>query len=128
MPLPENQIIRLETIQSGYLRIVYPQHITAESLDDFYSRYLEALKASPQLVCVVGDFSLTTETNLKAAMRSADLLPSTKPYLKKVAVCCLPSFFQNMFLAIVLISQREDIRIFKTRDDAEAWAYKDMTH
>jgi hypothetical protein len=126
--LPESETLRLKVIKPGYLSIDYPACVSSQSLNEFYPPFIATLKTFEKKWCVVADLSQTTNADIKAAQTSIDWLSQTRAYVRRVAAFGVSPEVETMLHSILIISQRDDIRIFKTRAEAEAWAFKDMAH
>ncbi len=124
--LSEVETLRIEVVKPGYLNVYYPPMCTPKSLDEFYPRFIEILKAQPDKSCVIGDFSETQRAPFSAAIRGVHWMPQTKPYMRRVAGFGFHPLFENIIRSILIMSGRQDIRLFKTRAEAEAWAFEGL--
>ena len=124
--LPAKQRFRAEVIKPGYIHVYYPEVATEESIRDFYPGYIELLKQQPGLSCVIGDFSRTRKTSFQAGVEGVKWMPLSQPYLKRVAGFGIHPLLESMVNSILIMSGRLDIKMFKTRAEAEAWAFEDI--
>lgn len=126
-PLSKNLLIRLEILQAGFMVVQWAEQLTASSVDEFYPRFIDALKAQPGKTCVVGDFSRTKTGNMQAALRGIEWLGQSRPYILRAAGCGTNVFIESMVKSVLILSGRNDIRMFRSRSEAEAWAFAGMT-
>ena len=117
---------RVEILQPGYLYVHYPKIISAEGIAEFYPGYLLSLQAQPQKSCVVGDFSSTIKAPFSAGIEGVKWMSKSQPYIDRVAGFGIHPLLESVVHSILIMAQRSDIRMFKTRAEAEAWAFLDL--
>ena len=120
--LPATEKIQVLNPSPCEIRVVFPPLVSARGIDDYYRNLLHLLRLQPGSSQLVVDFRPVKKVNLKATLTATEWLPKTKKYVERVGAFGLKHWMHSILKAVLKISQRDDIKVFESQDQAEAWA------